>query len=56
MLISFSLSANNSVEECRSLLSHCGAREITAAAIARALGMMARTPANLGDHGSQVGG
>ena len=43
-----------SVEECRTLLAQCGAREITPYAVARTLGMMARTPQSLGSHVSQV--
>lgn len=39
-----------SVDECRTLLAQCGAREITAEAVARTLGMMARTPQGLGGH------
>ncbi|XP_013418035.1 CCR4-NOT transcription complex subunit 1 [Lingula anatina] len=38
-----------SVEECRTTLLQVGARELTAGAIARVLGMMARTPTGLGD-------
>ncbi|GFS04482.1 CCR4-NOT transcription complex subunit 1, partial [Elysia marginata] len=43
-----------SVDECRTLLAQCGAREITADAVARTLGMMARTPQGLGSHVSQA--
>nr|QOW64962.1 hypothetical protein [Lymnaea stagnalis] len=44
------------VDECRNLLALCGAREITPVAVARILGMMARTPVGLGDHGQQQQG
>ncbi|XP_055890770.1 CCR4-NOT transcription complex subunit 1-like isoform X2 [Biomphalaria glabrata] len=44
----------NSVEECRSLFNLCGAREVTSVAVARTLGMMARTPTTLGDHVQQT--
>jgi len=55
VMVEAGYSCTQSVEECRSLLSQCGAREITAPAVARVLGMMARTPIGLGDHPQQAG-
>ncbi|CAG5118083.1 unnamed protein product, partial [Candidula unifasciata] len=40
-------------EECRTVLTQCGAKEVNPAAVARTLGMMVRTPVGLGEHGQQ---
>ncbi|BFZ13285.1 hypothetical protein BsWGS_16323 [Bradybaena similaris] len=40
-------------EECRTVLTQCGAKEVNPAAVARTLSMMVRTPVGLGDHGQQ---
>ena len=44
------------MDECRTLLSQCGGRDVlTAPAVARVLGMIARTPQGVGgDHMTQV--
>ncbi|KAL5022887.1 hypothetical protein ScPMuIL_002042 [Solemya velum] len=42
-------SCTTSVEECRSTLIQFGVREITPASVAKLIGMMARTPASLGE-------
>ncbi|XP_059164399.1 CCR4-NOT transcription complex subunit 1-like isoform X2 [Physella acuta] len=51
LMLESGYSCTASVDECRNLLTICGAREITPVAVARILGMMARTPVGLGDHG-----
>ena len=44
------LSRVRSVEECRSTLVQFGARDLTAASVAKALGVIAKTPSSLSDH------
>lgn len=49
ILIKQTLSSILSVEECRSIITQFGVGEVTAAQVARVLGMMARTHSGLTD-------